>query len=80
MQKIRNGPGRSRKLWPNVRYADTLAEVGKCQIITTGAQQIDEFLSPGILIGETLNISSVNGGKWGELNYFCQRLLNRTLS
>ena len=24
MQKIRNGPGRSRKLWPNVRYADTL--------------------------------------------------------
>ena len=24
MQKITNGPGRSRKLWPNVRYADTL--------------------------------------------------------
>ena len=22
--KIRNGPGRSRKLWPKVRYADTL--------------------------------------------------------
>ena len=56
------------------------AEVGKCQIITTGAQQIDEFLSPGILIGESLNISSINGGKWGELNYFCERLLNRTLS
>ena len=24
MQKIRDGPGRSRELWPNVRYADTL--------------------------------------------------------
>ena len=24
MQKISNGRGRSRKLWPNVRYADTL--------------------------------------------------------
>ena len=56
------------------------AEVEKCQIITTGAQQIDDFLSPGILIGETLNISSINGGTWGELNYFCERLLNRTLS
>ena len=55
------------------------AEVGKCQIITTGAEQIDEFLSPGILIGESLNISSIDGGKWGELNYFCERLLNRTL-
>ena len=25
--KIRNGRGRSRKLWPNVRYADTLRSV-----------------------------------------------------
>ena len=27
MQKITNGHGRSRKLWPNVRYADTLVGV-----------------------------------------------------
>ena len=29
MQKIRDGPGRSRELWPNVRYADTLPVVRK---------------------------------------------------
>ena len=31
MPKIRNGQRRSRKLWPNVRYADTLAARDKLE-------------------------------------------------
>ena len=45
MQKIRNGPGRSRKLWPNVRYADTLGEPWWAWKSTDGKLRLNVGLS-----------------------------------
>ena len=38
MSKIKNGPGRSRKLWSNVRYADTLGKPDQV-VVLKGARK-----------------------------------------